>query len=155
MIEFRLIDITRRCAYGALVIIPLLVVAAILAGGCTDHGSVLTIDDDPEPPVYTVSFATDVQPLLLRSCAFNSCHGDVNPQHDFRVTSYTEIMKVSPLHGRAVIAGDAGVSSLYLAISPRYREIGLDLRMPRFSDTLTTAQQDTIKVWIDEGAADN
>jgi hypothetical protein len=154
MSEFRWLRWAQRLAVGTLLIVPLSVAAGLLVSGCTDHGSVIKIEDKPDP-VYTVSFAVDVQPILLRNCAFNSCHGDVNPQHDLKVTSYGDITKVSPVHGRAVIPGDAGSSSLYLAISPRYRDLGLTFRMPRFSDTLTTAQQDTIKTWINEGGVDN
>ncbi len=128
---------------------------ALLA--CSDHGTALKDDNGggPLPPDPTVFFDTDVHPILLRSCAFNSCHGEVNPQHDLKVTSYADIMKVSPVHGRIVVPGDAGVSALYISVSPRYRELGLDFRMPRFSDSLTTAEQDTIRIWITEGALDN
>lgn len=132
-----------------------LIAVSLLA--CSDHGAVLKDDNGggPPPPDPTVFFSTDVHPILLRSCAFNSCHGDVNPQHDLKVTSYDDITRVSPLHGRIVVPGDAGVSALYISISPRYRELGLDFRMPRFSDSLTTAEQDTIRLWINEGALDN
>lgn len=137
--------------------ITLLLLASISLSACSDHG-VFVKDDNgggPPPPDPTVFFGTDVQPILLRSCAFNSCHGDVNPQHDLKVTSYDDIMKVSPLHGRIIVPGEAGVSALYISISPRYRELGLDFRMPRFSDTLTSAEQETIRTWIDEGALNN
>ncbi len=130
---------------------------ALTLSACSDHGAVLKDDNGggPPPPDPTVFFGADVHPILLRSCAFNSCHGDVNPQHDLKVTSYADITKVSPIHGRIVVPGDAGVSALYISISPRYRELGLDFRMPRFSDSLTTAEQDTIRIWINEGALDN
>lgn len=130
---------------------------ALLLSACSDHGAVLKDDNGggPPPPDPTVFFSADVHPILLRSCAFNSCHGDVNPQHDLKVTSYSNIMNVSPIHGRIVVPGDANVSALYISISPRYRELGLDFRMPRFSDSLTTAEQETIRVWINEGALDN
>lgn len=130
---------------------------AVSVSACSDHGAVLKDDNGggPPPPDPTVFFGADVHPILLRTCAFNSCHGDVNPQHDLRVTSYSNIMTVSPIHGRIVVPGDASVSALYISISPRYRELGLDFRMPRFSDSLTTAEQDTIRIWINEGALDN
>lgn len=140
--------------YLALIAITFLLLLAISA--CSDHGAVVDDDGDNEPPPpATVFFSNDVHPILLRSCAFNSCHGTENPQHDLKVLTYADITRVSPIHGRIVIAGDAGASALYISISPRYREIGLDFRMPRFSDTLTTAEQDTIRVWISEGALNN
>lgn len=134
-----------------------LLLAALSLSACSDHGANVKDDNGggPPPPDPTVFFGADVQPILVRSCAFNSCHGDVNPQHDLKVTSYDDIMKVSPLHGRIIVPGEAGVSALYISISPRYRELGLDFRMPRFSDTLTTAEQDTIRIWINEGAQNN
>ncbi len=137
--------------------ITLLLLASISLSACSDHGAIVKDDNGggPPPPDPTVFFTTDVQPILLRSCAFNSCHGDVNPQHDLKVTSYDDILKVSPLHGRIIVPGEAGVSALYISISPRYRELGLDFRMPRFSDTLTSAEQETIRTWIDEGALNN
>lgn len=135
----------------------LMLLIIFLLSACSDHGIIVRDDDGggPPPPDPTVFFSSDVQPILLRTCAFNSCHGDVNPQHDLKVTSYDDIMKVSPLHGRIIVPGDAGVSALYISISPRYRELGLDFRMPRFSDTLTSAEQETIRVWINEGALNN
>lgn len=136
-------------------IAALLTLSLVLAA-CSDHGAVTNDNSGgPPPPDPTVFFAADVHPILLRSCAFNSCHGDVNPQHDLKVTSYGDLTEVSPIHGRIIIPGDAGISALYISISPRYRELGLDFRMPRFSDTLTSAEQDTIRVWINEGALDN
>ncbi|MGB5107695.1 MAG: hypothetical protein WBP29_13710 [Candidatus Zixiibacteriota bacterium] len=150
-------QLTPRSKRAAILSIAALSLLLLFLSACSDHG--VTIIDDggggPPPPDPTVFFAADVHPILMRTCAFNSCHGEVNPQHDLKVTTYTDITKVSPIHGRIVIAGDAGVSALYIAVSPRYRELGLDFRMPRFSDTLTTAEQDTIRIWIDEGALDN
>lgn len=141
-------------AYLTLIAMTFLLLWGISA--CSDHGAVLTDEGNNEPPPpATVLFSTDVHPILLRTCAFNSCHGEVNPQHDLKVTNYSDLMKVSPIHGRVVVTGDAGASALYIAVSPRFREIGLDFRMPRFSDTLTTAEQDTIRVWINEGALNN
>ncbi len=144
---------SKRALAARAVVLSLL---ALTLSACSDHGSIVKNDNSgPPPPDPTVFFANDVQPILIRTCAFNSCHGDVNPQHDLKVTSYASITNVSPIHGRIVIPGDANSSALYISISPRYRELGLDFRMPRFSDTLTTAEQDTIHTWIDEGALNN
>ncbi len=146
--------ITRILPSFFLVLISGVAVASILINSCADHGRIVKIEEQ-EPPVLTVSFKDDVQPILLASCAFNNCHGNFNPQHGVNVTSYAGIMNNDPFHGRHVIPGDANVSALYLAITTRYREIGLQFRMPQFSDTLTSGQQDTIKTWINEGAHDN
>ncbi len=127
----------------------------LVINSCADHGRVVDDGSNNPPPLLTVSFKDDVHPILLNSCAFNSCHGDINPQHDFKVSTYADIMRVSSLHGRVVIPGDASSSALYIAISPRYREIGLQFRMPQFSDSLASDQQTLIRTWIDEGANDN
>lgn len=147
-------DRTKRTV---LMSIATLFLVLLMLSACSDHGTKVTDDGGggPPPPDPTVFFAASVHPILLRTCAFNSCHGEVNPQHDLKVSTYSDITKVSPIHGRIIIPGDAGASSLFIAISPRYRELGLDFRMPRFSDTLTTAEQDTIRIWINEGALDN
>lgn len=147
-------SITRILPSFFLVLISGVAVASILINSCADHGRVVQIVEE-EPPMLTVSFKDDVQPVLLASCAFNNCHGSFNPQHGVNVTSYAGIMNNDPFHGRHVIPGDADVSAIYLAVTTRYREIGLQFRMPQFSDTLTSGQQDTIKTWINEGAHDN
>ncbi len=149
--------LTKNAKYRLIAIVAILSLILTVISACSDHGAAMIPDDGggPPPPDPTVFFATDVHPILLRSCAFNSCHGEVNPQHDLKVTTYGNITSVSPVHGRIVIPGDAGISALYISVSPRYRELGLDFRMPRFSDTLTTAEQDTIRTWINEGALNN
>lgn len=144
-------------------LLTVLLVTLILTS-CADHGVISEEgghNDDHQQPA-TVSFSEDVHPVLLRSCAFNSCHGNVNPQHGVNVTSYQTL--VGDDHGghkyagslhNPVIRGDGFNSPLYVAVSPRYRELGLDFRMPKFSDTLTTLEQENIRVWIDEGALNN
>ncbi len=132
-----------------------LLLITILLSACADHGVTVETAPKPEPPDPTVSFSTEIHPILLANCNFAGCHGSVSTRHEFEVTSYATIMADTPTFGRHVIAGDADSSPLYLAISPRFAELGQLLRMPRSGDTLTTAQQTLIKTWIDEGALDN
>lgn len=145
-----------RCIPSLLLTASVLMSSLVLViNSCADHGRVTDDGSNNPPPMLTVSFKDDIHPILLSSCAFNSCHGEINPQHDLKVSTYADVMRVSSLHGRVVIPGDASSSALYIAVSPRYREIGLQFRMPQFSDSLASDQQALIRTWIDEGANDN
>ena len=80
------------------------------------------------------------------------CHGDGAGGLTFNST-HASITSATTTEGNLVIVPFSANSSLiYIIISPTY--IGLN-RMPRFSDTLTTIQQNLIRDWIDEGALDN
>lgn len=140
--------------------LPRLYVSVALISGllaaCTDHGTAPgENDDENETPMATVSFSAEVHPLLLANCAFSGCHGANSTRHELEMTSYETIMADTPTYGRHVIPQDADSSPLYLAVSPRFAELGQPLRMPRGGDTLTTAQQELIRTWINEGALDN
>ena len=65
---------------------------------------------------------------------------------------YVSIVDSAGFNGKAVIAGDGENSNLYRKVtnSPTFGS-----RMPVNGDTLTTAQQQLIKDWIDQGALDN
>ena len=126
-----------------------------ILSACTDHGIAPEQQQTPDPPQPTVFFSTDVHPILLANCSYSGCHGTVNPRHEFQVESYATIMADTPTYGRHVIAGDADSSPLYIVISSRFAELGQLLRMPRGADSLSTAQQELIRTWINDGALDN
>ncbi len=56
-----------------------------------------------------VDFATDIQPLLKRSCL--KCHGEKRPKSDFRMTSRESALKGGEL-GVAILPGDSANSPL-------------------------------------------
>jgi hypothetical protein len=134
--------------------ITLILIVGVISA-CTDQGAAPVEEAAKVEPQPTVSFAADVHPIVLANCSFSGCHGASNTRHEFQVASYETIMADTPTYGRHVIAGDADSSPFYLAISPRFAELGQPLRMPRGGDTLSTEQQELIRTWINEGALDN
>ncbi len=122
---------------------------------CADHGTAPQEAGDQVMPQPSVSFSQEVHPILLANCSYSGCHGEINPRHEFRVATYATITADTPTYGHHVIPGDADSSPLYIAISYRFSELGLVLRMPRGGDSLSSAQQELIKTWINEGAQDN
>jgi hypothetical protein len=135
---------------AALFIVALAVMMAFSA--CSDHG--VAVKDNPIHLDSTVSFAAQVHPLLLNSCGFSGCHIGANPQHEFSVETYATITEVSH-HGRHIVPGFADSSALYLVVTPRYSEVGIPDRMPFGRTPLAVADQNRIRDWINQGAADN
>jgi hypothetical protein len=133
---------------ATLFIIAIAVMVAL--GACTDHGAGIT-----DPPGFpAVFFSTDIHPLLLNSCGFSGCHIGANPQHGFSVATYATIMEISQ-HGRHVVPGFADSSALYIAVTPRYTELGIAGRMPFGRTPLSVIDQNKIRDWINQGAEDN
>jgi hypothetical protein len=124
----------------------------VALGACSDHGTRIT--EPPGFPTPTVFFSTDVHPLLLNSCGSSGCHIGANPQHGFSVATYPTITGVSQ-HGRHVVPGFADSSTLYIAVTPRYTELGIAGRMPFGRTPLSVIDQNKIRDWIDQGAKDN
>ena len=141
---------TNTKLIAALFIIAVAVMLAL--GACSDHGTAVQVQ--PGDGDSTVSFAATVHPLLLSNCGFSGCHIGANPQHDFSVATYATITGVS-LHGRHVVPGFADSSALYIAVSPRYAELGIAGRMPFGRTPLSIIDQNKIRDWIDQGAKDN
>ena len=124
----------------------------VALGACNDHG--MGITEPPGVPTPTAYFSTEVHPLLLDNCGFSGCHIGANPQHEFSVATYATITEVS-LHGRHVVPGFADSSAMYLAVTPRYAELGIAGRMPFGRTPLSVIDQNKIRDWIDQGAKDN
>ncbi len=87
-----------------------------------------------------VDFATDVQPILQRSCV--GCHGPKVQLGTLRLDSKDAASKT-------IHAGEHEQSSLYQRIAG----IGDQARMPMGAKPLPAAEIATIKRWIDEGAS--
>jgi len=93
----------------------------------------------------TVSFRSDVAPILLDSCL--ACHGPRKAEGGYRVDTYAELLK----------AGDSG--ELPIAASPQQvsellRRLTSDdesERMPAESEPLTPEQIELIEKWIAAG----
>ncbi|MCX6832026.1 MAG: hypothetical protein NT028_07825 [candidate division Zixibacteria bacterium] len=137
----------------SLVAIFLIAVAVmVVLGACSDHGARIT--DPPGIPTPTAYFSTEIHSLLFNSCGTSGCHIGANPQHEFSVATYATITEISH-HGRHVVPGFADSSALYIAVSPRYAELGIAGRMPFGRTPLLIIDQNKIRDWIDQGAKDN
>lgn len=92
----------------------------------------------------TVSFSTEVLPIIAANCTQSGCHGYVDTE-EFSLMNYSEIMgHVSP--------GDGRKSSIYRVITGRSLE---GFMPPSPSAPLTEDQIRTIFVWIEQGALNN
>lgn len=89
----------------------------------------------------TVSFTTDIQPILNQHCI--SCHGGIAGMW---LTDYEHVLAGSINRGQ-VVPGNPDDSPLVL-----YVETGL---MPPNADPLTSEQVELIRRWIAEGAVKN
>ena len=124
----------------------------VVLGACSDHGT--AVDNPPGNGDSTLSFAATVHPLLLSNCGTSGCHIGANPQHGFSVATYATITGVS-VHGRHVVPGYADSSAIYIAVTPRYTELGIAGRMPFGRTPLSVIDQNKIRDWINQGAKDN
>ena len=93
-----------------------------------------------------VSYTKQIQPILLDSCY--SCHGPDKQKGGLRLDSPEAIQKGSK-NGLVITAGNSEKSPLWkLTTLPK----GDDDAMPGKGDSLSTAKQDLLKRWIEEGA---
>lgn len=125
--------------------IPLILLCLLFGlSSCTFNN----IEEDLVPPTsadpcdsITVSFATDIVPILTSSCSgasLGQCHGAASPRGDF--TGYTGT--------KAKVDGGQFEN----------RVLELKDMPPGFSTgpkSLSAAQMDTIRCWLNDGAPDN
>lgn len=108
-----------------------------------------------------VSYKNDVDPILQANCL--SCHdgkGEGIEASGFSVKSYDDLMKGTRA-GQVVVPGDSLSSTLYRLID---HQADPKIQMPPHHDqavasgkmsSLSGAQINTIKAWIDQGAKNN
>ena len=99
-----------------------------------------------QPPVQgaTVSFATDILPIIQSRCI--SCHGGDRTEEDLDMNTHASLMAGSS-NGPVVIPGDA-VNSLLV-------ELVATQKMPKRGPKLTPPQVQLITDWVNQGALDN
>ncbi len=103
-----------------------------------------------------VSYASDVRPTLVSSCAIVNCHGSGTIQSGLNMGTATWIQITNATGnitgGLVVIAGDASSSNLYLKTTfpPPF-----GAQMPLGGVPLSSAQQIAIRDWINQGALNN
>lgn len=91
-----------------------------------------------------VSFQQHVLPIFVERCS--ECHGDDNPEEGLEVTSYRTLM-LGSIYGSVIKPGDPDGSYLFDQIATG--------KMPKRGDSLTAAQIETVRRWIEQGALDN
>ena len=98
-----------------------------------------------------VKFATDVQPIFSNNCT--GCHGNSGNLDLSSGNAYANLVGVnaSGYSGKRVIANDADNSILYKKID---NSGAYGSNMP-LGQNLSSAQINTIKQWIIEGALNN
>jgi hypothetical protein len=141
-------------------LIPAALMVALILVACSDSG------DSPTAPTSdgsgggtggdTVSFASDVRPILTANCAVSPCHGTGFSQNGMTMgaATHNEIITASGTGSGGLIVqpGNSAQSSLYTKTTgmPPF-----GIRMPAGGTPLTETQQQTIADWIDQGALDN
>jgi hypothetical protein len=98
----------------------------------------------PAAQVATVSFATDVFPIIQSRCI--NCHGGDRTEEGLVMLTYADIMAGSD-NGPVVTPGDA-VNSLLA-------ELVSEQKMPKRGPKLTPPQVQVIIEWINQGALNN
>jgi uncharacterized membrane protein len=102
----------------------------------------LTISSQMAQAQRTVSFETQIKPLLERHCL--RCHGPENQEGDFRIDDREAVLSAY------VEAGDAEFSDLYLYISSEDQDELMP--PPDEGGPLPAGDIALVKTWIDEGA---
>ena len=98
-------------------------------------------------PDAKVSFKRDVAPILLKQC--QTCHGPEKVKGKYRVDSFAALLKPGSSGDPAVSAGKPDQSTLYTLLVAADE----DERMPQKADPLPKQQVQTIRRWIEQGAA--
>jgi hypothetical protein len=107
---------------------------------------------DEQTPVPTVSYAEDVVPILQKHCI--ACHvaGQQGAEASgLLLDTHASLMQGSRF-GPVINPGSAMTSSLFVLISGEER---LTITMPHGKEPLAPAEVETIRAWIESGAADN
>jgi Planctomycete cytochrome C len=100
----------------------------------------------------TVSFQTDVAPLLEKSCA--ECHtgdGEGLKKSGLGMDSYEALMKGTKF-GPVIVPGNSASSTLARLLQGKASP---EINMPHHRDPLPDAEVNVIVQWIDQGAKNN
>ena len=95
----------------------------------------------------TVEFARDIQPIFERRCV--ACHGVKLQMHGYRLDRRGDAFRGGESGVPSIVPGRSQQSPLYLYVA------GLDpeIKMPPGKQRIPAAEIETIKNWIDQGAA--
>ena len=125
-----------------------LLLAILLIGGGAVAQEAVDTSRLPRAADRRVDFATDIRPLLRRSCL--KCHGDKEPKSDYRLTSRELALKGGEL-GVAILSGDSANSPFAQFIAGLVE----DMEMPPEGKAPALSREEISLVcgWIDQGAA--
>lgn len=132
--------------------------AVFVLAACSDlHVKELpTVGSDPtDQPVAMPSFARDIQPVFTARCALAGCHITATQANLGLVltdpqTSLAHLVNVDAVEitgFKRVAPGDSANSYLIIKLDA--------FEMPKAGPPLSQGTRDTIRNWIDQGAADN
>jgi len=135
---------------GAMRLAPV-TIALLAIVGCADLG-----DEPPNgaPPMPTVSFADELEPIFNIDCANCHTNGATNGGLDLNEgASYANLVGIaSPSFGTVrVVAGEPDSSFLYQNLTGTQSDGSM---MPP-PGLLPADKQELVRVWIAEGAQDN
>jgi WD40 repeat protein len=120
--------------------------ASVLAGAAAVAGGGLLVAPVAQAQGKPVSFHNDIQPLLARKCG--GCHQPASRAGKLSVSTFAQL-KSGGIAGAAFVPGKPADSPLYKMIS------GKAPMMPKDMPPLTAKEQETIRLWIVQGAHDD
>jgi hypothetical protein len=120
-------------------------ISLIVVAGCV-HDPFINPDDPAFQPIDgcttdgTVCFESNVLPIFVSMCGKAGCHDAQSHKEGYILTTYANIVS------KGVKPGNANESEIYKVL---FKD-GEDKMPP--DATMTQAQKDSIKVWINQGA---
>lgn len=126
-------------------------IVLLSAFSCTyNKGADIKPDVGCSTTYSTVSFSTDIQPILTLNCAISGCHSGTNPQGNFNLEAskaYTTLSKT----GRGYIdVSDPKGSVFYSSMVSTSNPMPPAGRQP-----ISACDLKRIETWMREGALDN
>lgn len=147
-------------------------VVSVVIAGCSSDPFGHVCEDYTPPPGFDattpkVQFARDVMPVFERSCAFSSCHGQMNNPNGVYLGSSSKDVYASLVGQKSpelptmhvVTAGDPNESYLMrkmdgsqCVFEGKCTDGSCQDSMPKDESVLDTATRDIVRRWILQGA---
>lgn len=132
----------------------------LAAAGCSGNSGGTSSNPMTPSDTSAISFAGDVQPIFTANCTNSSCHGGATPQQGQNLSAgqaYSNIVSVPSKEVPSLFRVkpfNADSSYLYIKVSGGSGIAPGTVKMPK-GGSLSLAQIETIKAWIDQGAKNN
>ena len=114
---------------------------SIMTTGCYYDNEEDLYGDGPDNPCDTaqVSYAADIEPIIVPMCGYNGCHGESFPANNISLNNYDNIVNtVSPQLLLSSIKHDGSASN-----------------MPKNGNKLPDCDIAKIEKWINDGQPNN